>query len=214
LFSPIASSLTREGPHVLRFITFLPIPMIITAYGLVIIWEKINSKHKQIVYIIYVLLVLIQFGKYMNNYFTKYPIDYDWSWQYGNKELVEYISHEYNNYDKIIITKKLGEPHIFILFYWPWNPQDYLNDSNLNRFSQSNWYWVDGFDKFYFINDWDIVLENDFDNRFKLESGKVVECSNKPCLLITSYENAPKNWLKLDEIKGLRNESIYEIYKH
>ena len=79
------------------------------------------------------------------------------------------IKENYDKYDKIIITKKHGEPHEFLLFFWPWDSQKYQDDPNLIRFEQSNWFWVDRFDKFYFVNDWEIPKE---EGVFVLESEK------------------------------------------
>jgi len=86
----------------------------------------------------------------------------------------------------------------------------YINDPNLIRFYQSNWYWVDAFDKFYFVNDWEIPSEG---TTFVLESKKEVDCSNTSCLLITSPGNYPYGWNKLDTIKFLDDTPAFEIYE-
>ena len=110
------------------------------------------------------------------------------------------------------MTKKYGEPQEFVLFYWPWDPESYRTDPNLNRFYQSNWYWVDGFDKFYFVNDWEIPAA--FDEDFVLESGGNVKCqmSNVKCLLITSPGNVPEGWEKMETINFLDGQPAFEIY--
>lgn len=214
-----ASGLTRETPHVLRSITTLPTPMIITSLGL---WEAKkfldNSKQvfvKIIFNPIYFLFLGLCIVGYMNNYFNDYPKKYSQSWQYGNKEMAELIRDKYDDYDKIVITKKYGEPHVFILFYWPWDPKAYQNDSNLIRFEQSDWYWVDGFDKFYFVNDWQIDEQGTGNYMFSLENGGVVDClpGVSKCLLVTSPDNAPVEWTMLDKINFLDGSTAYEIYK-
>jgi hypothetical protein len=224
--SPIPSSLTREAPHVLRSITFLPIPMIISSVGLLtfVNWlerffgEKVKVGNdlyllvRKFVYIVYLLLLVIFVNGYLSKYFGEYKKNYSWSWQYGYKQVIEYSRKNYDKYDKIIVTKKYGEPHEFILFYWPWEPSNFLNDSNLTRFYQSNWYWVDSFDKFYFINDWDVPKEEW--QSFDLESGKEVGCDSSKCLLITSPKNYPKTWKFLEKIDFLDGETAFEIYEN
>lgn len=216
----VASSLTREVPHVLRSITTLPSPMMITGIGL---WhtmkylsEKVKVIKKDYFLVIYVLFLSVCVVAYMNIYFTQYSREYSQSWQYGNKEMVEYIKGKYEGYDKIIITKKYGEPHEFILFYWPWKPKDYINDHNLIRFELSNWFWVDRFDKFYFVNDWQINEKGTENYMLNLESGGVVDClpGASKCLLVTSPDNVPGEWKMLGVINFLDGSTAYEIYEN
>lgn len=215
---PVASSLTREAPHVLRSITFLPAPMIITAYGLINSYQWIKTKFTQPLIFPKILLfayIVVLFGfveNYLETYFSKYRKDYSWSWQYGYRQAIEYIKEVYDEYDKIIFTKKYGEPHEFFLFYWPWDPGKYREDPNLVRFYQSNWYWVDRFDKFYFVNDWEIPKQ-EWEN-FKLESGEEFDCEISKCLLITSPDNYPKNWDKIVTINFLDGKPAFEILKN
>ena len=215
LLAPIASSLTREAPHTLRSITILPLPMVITAIGIEGLLRKFNLSSKTKTtnfFIVYSVVIFIYSFFYLNNYFTKYRKDYSWAWQYGYKEAVSYIRTNYDKYDKIIITKKYGEPHEFLLFYWPWDPKSYQEDKNLIRFGQSDWYWVDRFDKFYFVNDWEIPRTQNED--FVLESGGTVHCSptTKHCLLITSPGNVSEGWKKLKTINFLNNKPAFEVY--
>jgi len=95
------------------------------------------------------------------------------------------------------------------LFYWPWPPKDYQEESGKISYFQSNWYWTDKFDKFYFVNDWDIPK---IGSEFVLESGATFDCAS--CLLVTSPGNAPENWNKLDSIYFLDGKLAFEIYEH
>jgi 4-amino-4-deoxy-L-arabinose transferase-like glycosyltransferase len=217
LTAPIAASITREAPHVLRSSVILPLPMIVIA----MFWDeainriKINKKAVKIGFFksIYLLILLIMFLRYENIYFTSYRKEYSWSWQYGYREVVNMVRDRYNNYDAIIISKKYGEPHVFFLYFWPWNPQEFRDDKNLVRFFQSEWYWVDKYDKFYFVNDWLMKpLENT--KSFKLESGGVINCSNIRCLVITSPGMIPDDWRKIDTIRFLDNKAAFELYEN
>lgn len=231
LLAPIPSSLTREAPHVLRSITFLSLPMILTAFGAVVLLEFLKNKNfvksvsQQFIILIYLFGVGIFTLNYLKTYFKEYPRNYAWSWQYGYKQAINYIKENYYNFDKIIITKKYGEAHEFVLFNWPWDPYKYQNDPDLIRFYQTNWYWVDRFDKFYFVNEWDIPKEEW--QEFKLESGSKFSCrpilketdviSGKPgdrCLLVTSPGIYPKTWGKLKTINSLNGQAIFEIFEN
>ena len=210
VLAPIPSSLTREAPHVLRAITMIPVSMIISASGFVAVMKWFKKKYRKFLIIVYMLVLAIFTGNYLVEYFGAYRTDYSWSWQYGYEEAVNYAKENYDQYDKIIVTKKYGEPHEFFLFYWPWNPNDYRNDDNLVRFHQTDWYWVDAFDKFYFVNDWEMPEGG---TTFVLESKTEVDCSGSNCLLITSPGNYPIGWDKLDTIKFINDLPAFEIYE-
>lgn len=209
ILAPVPSSLTREAPQVLRAITMLPIPMLISALGIIFFLEKIPGNLKLLTTILYSIVVLAFLGSYLRSYFLDYPQNYSWSWQYGYKQAVEYTKANYSMYGKIIVTKKYGEPHEFFLFYWPWSPQKYQSDPGLVRFYQSEWYWVDRFDKFYFVNDWQIPKSGSV---FVLESKNTVDCAVAKCLLITSPANFPAGWRKLEQINFLDGKGAFEIY--
>ncbi len=150
LAAPVASSLTRDAPHTLRSLSMLPIAVIITLIGLQYLLKKFRLSGW-----IYLVGVLICFIVYVYQLPT-YQKDYSWAWQYGHSQVVSFIKANYQNYDEIIITKKYGEPHEFLLFYWPWDPASYRSDKNLVRYGKSDWFWVDSFDKFRFVNDWEM----------------------------------------------------------
>jgi len=147
---------------IIRAMTVLPLPQIFITLGLFKTLDILkNKKIKNIFIILFLGILSIQSFKYFKNYFTDYTTNFSSSWQYGYKEVVNYIKENYPNYDQVIFTKKYGEAHEFVLFYWPWNPSSYQNDPNLNWDFHSDWYWVNAFDKFKFVNDWEIKKETE-----------------------------------------------------
>src|SRR3989344_5699787 len=120
LISPIAGSLTRDVPHALRAVVMLPIPMLITSLGIYQFFLLIKDKYKLLYFpaiVIYIVIIGMLSFSYFKNYFNDYPKQYSQAWQYGYKQAIEYSKTNYGNYDQIIMTKKYGEPHEFILFY-------------------------------------------------------------------------------------------------
>ena len=218
LLAAIPSSITREAPQVLRSITVLPVPMILSSFGLVLTFKYLyKGKWGMLLAIVvtalYFVILFASAGRYFTTYFNEYRKDYSWSWQYGYKQVIGYAKNNYEKYDRIIVTKKYGEPHEFFLFYLKWNPSSYQNDKNLIRFKQSDWFWVDRFDKFVFVNDWDIPKEEW--QPFIMESGKEdVDCRSIRCLLITSPGNFPKTWNKLDTVNFLDGKPAFEVYEN
>jgi hypothetical protein len=190
VLAPIPASLTNETYAVIRATTMLPIPEILVSLGLYSVLEKFGKRYINLGLTLFVVITLVSLSKYLFVYFTDYKTTYSWSWQYGYKEAVNYAKNNYDQYDKIIVTKKYGEPHEFFLFFLSYDPSKYINDSNALRFNQSNWWWVDKFDKFYFVNDWQV-------KEMKLESGGDIDCDKSRCLLITSPENYPQDGVRL-----------------
>jgi 4-amino-4-deoxy-L-arabinose transferase-like glycosyltransferase len=216
ILSPVPASLTNESYAVIRATTMLPIPEILISIGLYKFAELLFSKQKILIISIFVTVSLLMAGDYMLTYFKNYKATYSWSWQYGYKEVVSYAKNHYSDYDKIIVTKKYGEPHEFFLFYMKYDPAKYLNDSGKIAFFQSNWYWVDRFDKFYFINDWQVKINSpllsSIQQTFVTESKYIVDCNNLRCLLITSPGNFPPGWKYMEEIDFLDGKPAFEIY--
>lgn len=219
----IPSSITREAPHVLRSITMLPVPMIITAIGFTsfVGWFKKSKSDKRVLVpktsfsIIFAIVLLLSLENYITYYFNEYRKNYSWSWQYGYKEAVDFAKKNESKYDHIIITKKYGEPHEFFLFYNAWDPEDYRSDQRLIRYAQADWFWVDRFDKYWFINDWQVKDREDT-QEFITESKKIIPCRSgiERCLLITSPNNAPRGWSKINEIVFLNGKTAFEMYEN
>lgn len=219
LLALIPASMTKEDFAVLRSTSVLPLPQLLIVLGLITAWEwwkkkiisaewKIFKIVKFVPPILYFILLAAFLESYLSEYFGDYRKNYSWSWQYGYKEVVEYAKAHYSNYDKIIVTKKYGEPHEFILFYWPWDPVKYGNDPSLIRFYQSNWYWVDRFDKFHFVNDWEVPRVEG--GKWKMESGGEIQISDRT-LLITSPGNYPPGWNILKTIYFLDGKPAFDI---
>jgi hypothetical protein len=194
--SPIPSSITRDAPHVLRSITLLPVVVIMIILG----FDYLNSKYLKysVVYIICVLTI----GQYIFwPKYSQYAKKYSSAWQYGYKEIVSILKENYSKYDYIYITKKYGEPHEFILFYWPWDPQKYHQDQNKNWDYHANWYWVNGFDKFTFINDWE-VLE------------KTTNPISKTLLITSPGNYNQSNFKKIKSINFLDNTPAFDVVEY
>lgn len=196
LIAPIPGAITRDAPHSLRTI-FLAIPLVLSAV-MGIKWGK-DFLPAKIFQPVAILAILVLFGNtlvFWQNYAGDYQKNYSWSWQYGYKEALEFVKTHKDYYERIVFTKKYGEPHAFVLFYLKYDPHKYQTDENLIRYQQSDWFWVDRFDKFEFINDWEI--------KDKISDGKNT-------LLITSPQNFPPNFQILTTINFLDGSKAFEI---
>lgn len=192
----IPAVITTGDFPIIRAVTILPVPFIFVSQSFFTLLSKISlNKYRQLLTVLFIFILLFHFVLYLNKYFKQYSIDQAYSWQYGYKQAVNYIKNNYNNFDQIVFTKKYGEPHEFILFYWPWPPSDYQNDPNKIWDYHDNWYWVDSFDKFLFVNDWEI---------------KELLLNSKT-LLITSPNNYPVQGKIIETIYYPNNQPIFDI---
>ncbi len=207
--APIPAAITVDRFAVIRSTAMLPIPELLSAAGLFVFLDFVIKKKfsflKPLTLVLFFVLLAYGIETYMANYIGDYTRNYSWSWQYGYKEVVNFAKENYSKYDKIIITKKYGEPHEFFLFYLAWDPAKYQNNPNAIRFFQSDWYWVDRFDKFWFVNDWQV-------KDLVTESKVKIACTSVKCLLVTSPGNYPAGWSKIKEIDFLDGKPDFEIY--
>lgn len=199
LTAPIPAAITRDSYQVVRSMTMLPGFYLATAFGLGIFLDYLSKRrfiYTKVFLTSFLVVIFFMLGKYFYNYMSDYQRDYSFAWQYGYKQAVEYIKQNQDRYKTVVMTKKYGEPHQFLLFYTAYDPGGYKNDPMLIRYPKSNWFWVDGFSKYRFINDWDIVSE--------LSGGKDI-------LLVTSPDNYPKKAKVLKTINFLNGESAFDI---
>lgn len=148
---PVATT-NDSIPNALRTLIALPVYQILTALGLYYFIFLVKKRPKLLMVSLVIILgvALIEFGIYLNQYYNNYPLKYSRDWQYGYKQVVNYIQENQNKYDEIIFSRTYGEPHIFTLFFLNYDPGKYQTNPHLERFSSHDWVWVLSFDKFYF----------------------------------------------------------------
>ena len=72
------------------------------------------------------------------------------AWQCGYKELVGYVKQNYEKFDKFYITDRHGQPYIYFLYYWPFDPATYQKQAKISAPDQYGFGQVGKFDKFDF----------------------------------------------------------------
>ncbi len=200
LLAPIPAAITRDPYQVVRAAIMLIPTILITTFGFLSFLNFLKQKNYQKFSSgVFLVILVILFTRYFNNLLFIYPKQYSFAWQYGYKQAVDFINIHGNDYQQIYITKKYGEPHEFLLFYSQYNPAKYKSDPNLVRHFRTNWYWVDRFDKYSFLNDWEVV------EKVRSEQGK----GNS--LLITSPGNYPTGSKFLETINFLDGKPAFDI---
>lgn len=131
LIAPIASSLTKDSPHSLRSLIFLPIFQIITVSGMRFFYLRYKDKNirkKQIIIVFVVLSYFLSLGFFLNKYLLFYPEDAAIYWQDGYKEMVEEVNKHQDDFSQVIVTNDYGQPHIFFAVFTPIDPNVYQQE--------------------------------------------------------------------------------------
>jgi 4-amino-4-deoxy-L-arabinose transferase-like glycosyltransferase len=197
LLGLLPAAITKGDYPIIRATTILPIPLIFIIFGFDRLVSLCSSQKQKILISIIIIISIIQYTTYLYDYFIIYPKEYSFSWQYGYQQAVAYTRQNYQNYDQVLFTKKYGEPHEFVLFFWPWDPSSYQSDPNKIWDYHASWYWVDAFGKFKFINDWEILSQT--------------KNLTTNTLLVTSPDNYPKTAKVISRINFLNGDPAFDI---
>lgn len=203
-FVPV--SITNDSiPHALRTLIAVPFYQLVTAFGLYLLYLWIKGQGKAWRVPLSVVLsgvVAFNIASYLDNYYNVYPNLYSRDWQYGNKQVVEYIKNHQAEYDQIIFTRHFGEPHMFTLFYLRFDPAKFQNNTSLIRFETFDWVRVLKFDKYYFPD------LGDDGTRF---TEIIAQNPGKRLLFIGKDGDFPNSWLRLEKINFLNGDLAFEI---
>ncbi|OGK55729.1 hypothetical protein A3I50_02630 [Candidatus Roizmanbacteria bacterium RIFCSPLOWO2_02_FULL_37_9] len=151
--SPINNALTWQDASLIRtYIILFPILLII-AYGIFHIYLlsshwKLQKSLLLFLFLIFAFFKLNVWDLYFNHY-PKRAMTIR-SWQCGYKELVDYVKQNYDKYDKFYITDRHGQPYIFFLYFWPFDPTGYQKQAKISAPDEYGFGQIGKFDKFEF----------------------------------------------------------------
>ncbi|MFZ5535485.1 MAG: ArnT family glycosyltransferase [Patescibacteria group bacterium] len=136
LLAPLAASPTSETPHAIRTLVVLPILQLCIAvgfYGSVVFGISLFKKTRGVSRfvmgaggVVAVTAIAANLLFYFHMYYVHMNLEYSPFWQYGYKQAVEYAEANKHKYDKIVVSTKLEQPHMFFLFYTKYDPAAYL----------------------------------------------------------------------------------------
>ena len=157
LLGPLPSALFAEAPHGARASFMMGSWHIIAAlgfYSLINSFKKTFSKWS--IGIIFTIILLFSLSNYFKDYLTEFPKRYAIDWQYGMKQVVEFVkTHE--EYSQVSITDVRSQPYVFFLYYLKTPLPEYLNTVVYNRSRENKSYnTVSNFDRYYF-GGWDPI---------------------------------------------------------
>jgi 4-amino-4-deoxy-L-arabinose transferase-like glycosyltransferase len=93
--------------------------------------------------------------KYYQSYLGQKVADYPW--QVGSKELSQFVWQEYPKYEHFVITRRHGQPYIYLLFFGQYDPNEYQSQAQHTGYNEFGFWENPGFDKFIFPDHMTVV---------------------------------------------------------
>jgi hypothetical protein len=147
LLSPVVASLTVDDtPNVRRSLVMVPIIEMFAAYGAIISFQKIKSKLRLLIVPVIIVLFCLNSLYFFHEYFIHSPIHQEWYRDEGFDKVMTLVKKDYQNYDKIVVSKSSGGNYPLILFYMQYDPSLYLKEGHTKDKNDT------GFGKFFFVN--------------------------------------------------------------
>jgi hypothetical protein len=78
-------------------------------------------------------VILFGIVYFLHQYFNHYPYEWSQEWQYGYKESIAYVNSVEDQYDEIRVTKNLGRPYIYYLFFNKTDPHEFRKTMKVSR---------------------------------------------------------------------------------
>jgi len=153
LIAPVASALTFQSPHAIRSLNMVIPFSLLIGFGLFQAFLFVYKYAKHLVYLpIFLVFILYFYNIYyfQHQYYIHYPKTYPAAWEYGFKELVNFVSQNQDKYKKIYVTNKYDQPYIIFAFYLKYPPSEFQKEAKLTPRDQYGFSTVEHFGKYYF----------------------------------------------------------------
>ncbi len=153
VLAPLTASLSWAGLSITRSLPLVVLVNVIAGYGFINLVDSVTHKVPKKLFFVAVLLIYFIFCFYSwDFYYNHYPrrAMVVRAWQCGNREMANYVKNNYQKKDSFYITKKNGQPYIFLLFYLNYPPDKYRKQAHLSPADNMGFGQVESFDKFNF----------------------------------------------------------------
>ncbi|MCX7779217.1 MAG: glycosyltransferase family 39 protein [Patescibacteria group bacterium] len=157
IISLLPAALTFPNPGSLRSVPMLPFLEIIAAYGCYKIYfllkERLQINPRKIIFSLSSILFLSLILNADFLFKIGYPYNYERTlYQFGFKEVINYIKENQDKYTKIVFTNKANQPYIYFLFYLKYDPKKFQSIEVKRVYRPDNWQEVVSFDKYEFCD--------------------------------------------------------------
>ncbi len=129
LVALLPASVPNEVPHALRSLNALVPLSLIIGFGLAVGFDYLAKKEKRFQTHLFTLslsLVLIfNFGYFVNYYFKHYPLASASSWQVGYKELTNLIYEHRKNQEPVVVLAPDDRYYLWLMGYGPYEGSEF-----------------------------------------------------------------------------------------
>lgn len=126
VISPVPAALTYDGGfHATRDFLMLPPLMILLAFGINYLMERIKNPKFKILGGIIIIIAAVDIIFYLHRYFVHYPTEQWRAWHFGFKESMQYVKENENQYQSIFINNTYEPSLIRFLFWTKYDPDKF-----------------------------------------------------------------------------------------
>jgi hypothetical protein len=111
----------------MRGILSLPAWIIISSLGLSFIFSilsAISFRHHMLIWL-FVCATIANSLVFLEYYFTRYPIEHARAFEYGIQQSMDYVLGHKEEYNRIVLTDWISQPHIFAVFFSKYDPSEF-----------------------------------------------------------------------------------------
>jgi 4-amino-4-deoxy-L-arabinose transferase-like glycosyltransferase len=154
--SPIPGAVSAIEPGATRGIFMIGPVILLSAFGASFLISSFRKKWLRMGTTAVILIFLsLEVTHYVNYYFTNYAGKDAIEWQYGMKQIVEFVKAN-PRYTTVYMDKIRQQPYIFFLFYLKTPLPELLKTVKYDQTEAKSYNTVVSFDKFHF-GDWNII---------------------------------------------------------
>ncbi len=145
LLGPLPASLAMNDQHSLRSLLWLPAFGIIISLG----FQKLLEKSSRRLFLLYFPILIINFIYAANIYTIQFPHFFSEYWQFGYKEVSQFVCDNSYKYDKIHISDTFGSqgplntglPYLYYLTYCQYDPATFQENRIIDKisFNRPDW---------------------------------------------------------------------------
>jgi len=154
--SPIPGVVSTTDPSATRGIFMLGPVLLLSAAGAATVVTLFKNSWLRVGLISIILAFLsIEAGHYINYYFTTYSQKEAIEWQYGMKQIVDFVK-THPKYQTVYMDKIRQQPYIFFLYYLKTPLPELLKTVKYDETEAKSYNTVVSFGKYHF-GDWNII---------------------------------------------------------
>lgn len=155
--SPIPGAISQMTPGSTRGIFMLGGVVCLSGIGASFLIGIFRKNWLKIVMCLIITAALIyEFQTYLTYYYTKYAKADAIEWQYGMKQIVEYLKDN-PDYAQVYMDKIRQQPYIFFLYYLRVPLPELLTSVRYDQSQSKSYNTVVSFDKYQFGGNWNII---------------------------------------------------------